>query len=127
MYLDTAHNTPATAYGNVYRGLLVVALKFQAYVQEWGVDPRKKSAFLYSTCSASPGSGSRLTGVSRLAQTFCSRFWPFNGRRSSTSRARSRHRLFTRRWGSSGPGSHGAFRMADSDREGSDLEPFGDG
>ncbi|BGP56240.1 hypothetical protein JCM8202_005757 [Rhodotorula sphaerocarpa] len=48
MYLDTAHNTPATAYGNVYRGLLVVALKFQAYVQEWGVDPRKKSAFLYN-------------------------------------------------------------------------------
>lgn len=48
MYVDTAHNSPSTAYANVYRGLLVVALKFQAYVQEWGVDARRKSSFLYS-------------------------------------------------------------------------------
>ena len=48
MYVDTAHNSPSTAYANVYRGLLVVALKFQAYVQEWGVDARRKSNFLYS-------------------------------------------------------------------------------
>lgn len=47
MYVDTAHNSLATAYGNLYRSLLVVALKFQAYVQEWGIDARRKSAFLY--------------------------------------------------------------------------------
>ncbi|KAG0659712.1 hypothetical protein C6P46_005071 [Rhodotorula mucilaginosa] len=48
MYVDTAHNSPSTAYANVYRGLLVVALKFQAYVQEWGIDARRKSSFLYN-------------------------------------------------------------------------------
>ncbi|GAA5826431.1 hypothetical protein JCM11251_002363 [Rhodosporidiobolus azoricus] len=48
LYSDTSYNSPTTAYTNVYRGMLVVALKFQAYVGEWGVDSRRKSAFLYA-------------------------------------------------------------------------------
>ncbi|GAA6017946.1 hypothetical protein JCM10207_002715 [Rhodosporidiobolus poonsookiae] len=46
MYSDTSYNSSATAFINAYRSMLVVALKFQAYVQEWGIDPRRKSAFL---------------------------------------------------------------------------------
>lgn len=48
MYTDTSHNSLATVYTNIYRSMLVVALKFQAYVQEWGTDPRRKTGFLYS-------------------------------------------------------------------------------
>ncbi|BGP08731.1 Telomerase reverse transcriptase [Rhodotorula toruloides] len=47
MYTDTSHNSLATVYTNIYRSMLVVALKFQAYVQEWGTDPRRKTGFLY--------------------------------------------------------------------------------
>ncbi|BGP48846.1 Telomerase reverse transcriptase [Rhodotorula kratochvilovae] len=47
LYTDTTHNSLATVYSNIYRAMLVVALKFQAYVQEWGVDPRRKIGFLY--------------------------------------------------------------------------------
>ncbi|GAA6058467.1 hypothetical protein JCM3770_002740 [Rhodotorula araucariae] len=47
LYIDTTHNAPATVYSNVYRAMLVVALKFQAYVQEWGIDPRRKVGFLH--------------------------------------------------------------------------------
>ncbi|GJN91088.1 hypothetical protein Rhopal_004105-T1 [Rhodotorula paludigena] len=47
MYTDTSHNSPATVYGNVYRAMLVVALKLQAYVQQWGIEPLRKVAFLY--------------------------------------------------------------------------------
>ncbi|KAK4334926.1 Telomerase reverse transcriptase [Rhodotorula toruloides] len=47
MYTDTSHNSLSTVYINIYRSMLVVALKFQAYVQEWGTDPRRKTGFLY--------------------------------------------------------------------------------
>ncbi|BGP25246.1 Telomerase reverse transcriptase [Rhodotorula toruloides] len=47
MYTDTSHNSPSTVYTNIYRSMLVVALKFQAYVQGWGMDPRRKTGFLY--------------------------------------------------------------------------------
>ncbi|BGP32724.1 Telomerase reverse transcriptase [Rhodotorula toruloides] len=47
MYTDTSHNSLSTVYTNIYRSMLVVALKFQAYVQEWGTDPRRKTGFLY--------------------------------------------------------------------------------
>ncbi|GAA6042852.1 hypothetical protein JCM8097_007190 [Rhodosporidiobolus ruineniae] len=46
LYSDTTYNSSTTAYTNIYRAMLVVALKFQAYVQEWGVDARAKSGFL---------------------------------------------------------------------------------
>ncbi|GAA5851509.1 hypothetical protein JCM8547_001116 [Rhodosporidiobolus lusitaniae] len=46
LYSDTSYNSPSTAYANVYRGMLVVALKFQAYVQEWEIDAKAKSAWL---------------------------------------------------------------------------------
>ncbi|GAA5971226.1 hypothetical protein JCM11641_004195 [Rhodosporidiobolus odoratus] len=49
LYSDTSYNSPSTAYGNVYRAMLVVALKFQAYAQEWGLDPRQKADFLLKT------------------------------------------------------------------------------
>jgi hypothetical protein len=48
LYSDTSYNSPTTAYSNVYRGMIVVALKFQAYVQEWGVDAKKSTAYLLS-------------------------------------------------------------------------------
>jgi len=51
MYTDTSHNSLATAYSNVYRAMLVVALKFEAYLHQWGMDPRRKVGFLYSACS----------------------------------------------------------------------------
>ncbi|GAA5844734.1 hypothetical protein JCM9279_002901 [Rhodotorula babjevae] len=47
LYTDTSHNSLATAYSNVYRAMLVVALKFRAYVHEWGIEPRRKVAFLF--------------------------------------------------------------------------------
>lgn len=58
MYTDTSHNSPATVYGNVYRAMLVVALKLQAYVQQWGIEPRRKVAFLYSTLKLADSSSS---------------------------------------------------------------------
>ncbi|GAA5915420.1 hypothetical protein JCM6882_001418 [Rhodosporidiobolus microsporus] len=48
LYSDTSYNSPSTAYTNVYRGMLIVALKFQAYVGEWGVDSRRKTEFLWT-------------------------------------------------------------------------------
>lgn len=93
MYVDTAHNSPSTAYANVYRGLLVVALKFQAYVQEWGVDARRKSSFLYSQSrfkinALEPGADRALALKKR--QTTCSRLLHSSGRRLSTRRGLSK-------------------------------------
>lgn len=87
MYVDTAHNSPATAYANVYRALLVVALKFQAYVQEWGVNARRKSGFLYSEYRVPAiewRASTKLTSPRsrRRRQTTCSRSWRSNGPRS---------------------------------------------
>ncbi|KAK4054671.1 Telomerase reverse transcriptase [Microbotryomycetes sp. JL221] len=45
IYNDTTHNSIMTVYTNTYQALLIVALKFQAYVQLWGADPRKQPKF----------------------------------------------------------------------------------
>ncbi|GAA5958254.1 hypothetical protein JCM10213_002618 [Rhodosporidiobolus nylandii] len=46
LFCDTSYNSQSTAHANVYRAMLVVALKFQAYVQEWGVEPKERDVFL---------------------------------------------------------------------------------
>lgn len=45
IYNDTAHNSLQTVYLNIYQSFLLVALKFHAYVREWGTDPRRRPAF----------------------------------------------------------------------------------
>ncbi|KAM0789504.1 hypothetical protein ACM66B_000323 [Microbotryomycetes sp. NB124-2] len=49
MYNDTTHNTTMTVYRTTYQILLVLALKFQAYVKVWGADPRKQPVFFTNT------------------------------------------------------------------------------
>lgn len=65
MYTDTSHNSLSTVYINIYRSMLVVALKFQAYVQEWGTDPRRKTGFLYSALSSFAVCSKALTRFGR--------------------------------------------------------------
>ncbi|GAA5865197.1 hypothetical protein JCM1840_003940 [Sporobolomyces johnsonii] len=47
MYTDTSYNSLSTVYSNIYQAMLVVALKFQVYVQEWGWDLRHRMGFFW--------------------------------------------------------------------------------
>ena len=49
MYTDTNFNSANTVYSNIYQAMLVVALKFRAYVQEWSGSLRGKVTFFWST------------------------------------------------------------------------------
>ena len=54
MYTDTNFNSSNTVYSNIYQAMLVVALKFRAYVQEWSGSLRGKVTFFWSTSAFSP-------------------------------------------------------------------------
>lgn len=45
IYNDTSHNSSHSVYLNIYQSFLIVALKFHAYIKEWGADPRRRPAF----------------------------------------------------------------------------------
>ncbi|GAA5934697.1 telomerase reverse transcriptase [Sporobolomyces koalae] len=47
MYTDTNYNSSATVYLNIYQAMLVVALKFSAYVQEWTGTIKGRVAFFW--------------------------------------------------------------------------------
>ncbi|GAA5959406.1 hypothetical protein JCM21900_006848 [Sporobolomyces salmonicolor] len=47
MYTDTSYNSLSTVYSNIYQAMLVVALKFQVYVQEWSWDLRHRLGFFW--------------------------------------------------------------------------------
>jgi len=53
MYTDTNFNSANTVYSNIYQAMLVVALKFRAYVQEWSGSLRGKVTFFWSTSAFS--------------------------------------------------------------------------
>ncbi|GAA5952834.1 hypothetical protein JCM3765_002979 [Sporobolomyces pararoseus] len=48
MYTDTNFNSKSTVYLNIYQAMLVVALKYQAYVQEWCGSLKGKVTFLWN-------------------------------------------------------------------------------
>jgi hypothetical protein len=64
IYTDTSHNSRNVVYLNMYQAMLVVALKFQAYVAEWGADPRKRPDYFFREFEREgPGVGqAALTG-----------------------------------------------------------------
>jgi len=49
MYTDTNFNSRTTVYSNIYQAMLVVALKFQAYIQDWCGSLKGKITFFWST------------------------------------------------------------------------------
>ncbi|GAA5841755.1 hypothetical protein JCM5353_007420 [Sporobolomyces roseus] len=48
MYTDTNFNSSNTVYSNIYQAMLVVALKFRAYVQEWSGGLKGKVVFFWN-------------------------------------------------------------------------------
>ncbi|GAA5871307.1 hypothetical protein JCM16303_000711 [Sporobolomyces ruberrimus] len=48
MYTDTTFNSLSTVYSNIYQALLIVALKYRAYIQEWCGSLRGKVSFFWS-------------------------------------------------------------------------------
>ncbi|GAA6062681.1 hypothetical protein JCM10212_002504 [Sporobolomyces blumeae] len=49
MYTDTSYNSLDTVYANIYESMLVVALKFEAYVRAWSSKVKGRAAFYWST------------------------------------------------------------------------------
>lgn len=70
IFNDTTHNAKQTVYFNTYQALLVVALKFQAYVREWSVKPGARAGFFTSEHSSSRVARTRLTVVRRPQTSF---------------------------------------------------------
>ncbi|GAA5910442.1 telomerase reverse transcriptase [Sporobolomyces salmoneus] len=48
MYTDTNFNSTTTVYENIYQAMLVVALKYRAYVQEWCGSLKGKTVFFWN-------------------------------------------------------------------------------
>ena len=45
IYCDTTHNSTFTVYLNIYQTLLLVALKYHAYIRSWKPDPKTRAEY----------------------------------------------------------------------------------